>query len=193
MTTYILHGGMTSRKTADNDCFFRQFTSLVDKQTVEILFCYFARKREEWEALFERDQTAVRNNCDRDAELIMVEKVNDIYKKIIYADVIYFAGGEQEYLAPFIPDLRSLKESLDGKIYIGSSMGAFLASQNYVLSYDRQDTAHVYQGLGLVPFNTLCHWNVETMKQEKINFLKEVDPEKPVILLDEEKYITFIN
>ena len=43
MTTYILHGGRTSKRNAQNEAFFAQFTELVAKETVTILLCYFSK------------------------------------------------------------------------------------------------------------------------------------------------------
>ena len=69
-------------------------------------------------------------------------------------------------------------------------MGAFLAAKHYVLSLDGQDTNTVYPGLGLIPYNILCHWNVEKNKDKKINMLKEKNPQTPLLLIEEGKFET---
>jgi len=84
--------------------------------------------------------------------------------------------------------LNFLKEALHNKVFIGSSMGSFLASRHYVLSLSDQDEDIVFEGLGLVPYNVLCHWNVETNKNTKIAMLKEKNPQSPILLIEEEKF-----
>jgi len=67
-------------------------------------------------------------------------------------------------------------------------MGSFLAAKHYVLPLSDQKEDEVYEGLGLVPYNILCHWNVEKNKEIKINMLKEKDAQTPLLLIEEEKF-----
>ena len=69
-------------------------------------------------------------------------------------------------------------------------MGALLASKYYVLSLSNQNEDTVYDGLGLVPYNILCHWNIETNKDKKISMLKEKDPQTPLLLIEEKRFVT---
>jgi hypothetical protein len=71
-------------------------------------------------------------------------------------------------------------------------MGSFFAAKNYILSLAGQDFNIVYQGVGLLPINISCHWDVETKKEEKIDLLRESAPELPILTLDECKFSTFI-
>ncbi len=179
MTTYVLHGGNTAKDSEENKLFFRQFTS-------SVLLCYFARNKSEWSQLFERDKAKI----DPHVRMSVVHNIADLKAKLPSTNALYVAGGEQEYLEPYIKDLSKLKMLLDGKTYIGSSMGAFLASEHYILSYDRQDSSRIYDGLGFVHVNTLCHWNIENHKEQKIKMLKEKYPEIPILLLNEEEFTT---
>lgn len=63
-----------------------------------------------------------------------------------------------------------------------------LASKNYVLSLSTQNENTVYEGLGLIPYNTLCHFNIEKNKEKKIALLKNKDPHTPILCIDEEKF-----
>lgn len=101
----------------------------------------------------------------------VLEDVADLLSNIDDYDVLYVAGGEAELLEPYYKSLSFLKEKLAGKVYVGSSMGAFLASKNYVLSFDCQDSDTKHQGLGLLPIQTLCHWNIEEKNKGNSNFL----------------------
>lgn len=67
-------------------------------------------------------------------------------------------------------------------------MGAFLVSMYYVLSFTSQDVGKVYSGLGLIPYSSLCHWNVEKYKNKKIAMLKEKDSQTPILLIEEQRF-----
>ena len=192
MTTYILHGGQTSKISPHNDLFFRLFTSLIRKDRVKILMCYWAREKKTWNELFERDKFKILKQSDKKVALEIVDNDSNLFKQLYEVDVLFVSGGKQEFLEPYIPKLNQLKAALRDKIYIGSSMGAFVASKHYVLSYESQNTDNIYKGLGLVPFNILCHWDIEIEKDKKIKMLKEKDPQIPILLLDEEKFSTFV-
>lgn len=190
MTTYILHGGRTSQPTSQNEKFFGKFTELVDKKEVTILLCYFARLKEKWEALIERDSNSIKNNTTKKVNILIAENPDDLLQKMDKSDVLYVAGGEAEFIEPFYKDLTSLKEKITGKVYAGSSMGAFFASEQYVLSLDSQDTNTVRKGLELLPIQILCHWDIETEKERKINLLTD-SSDKPIIVLNEFESVVF--
>lgn len=101
--------------------------------------------------------------------------------------MLYVVGGDAELIEPCYKDLSELKTKLDGKIYAGSSMGAFLASEGYVLSFDSQDSDTKHHGVGLLPIQTLCHWDIEGEKEMKLKLLDSV---KPIIVLNEGEFVT---
>lgn len=188
MTTYILHGGQSKTESVNNELFFKQFTDLVKKDTVKILLCYFARDKKSWNKLFENDKAKILKQSTKNATINIVDSLESLTAQLKEANVIYFSGGEEEFLRPYMEKLHFLKEALQNKIFIGSSMGAFLAAKRYVLSLSDQNEDAVYDGLGLVPYNILCHWNVEKNKEIKINMLREKDPQTPLLLIEEEKF-----
>jgi peptidase E len=188
MTTYILQGGKTKIESINNELFFRQFTELVPKDNANILLCYWAREKKNWNELFENDKTKILKQSIKKAIINIIDTVESLKTQLKEADVLYFSGGEEEFLRPYVSELGFLKEALNNKIYIGSSMGAFLASKHYVLSLSRQNEDTVYDGLGLVPYNILCHWNIEKNKQKKIDMLKEKDSQTPILLIEEQQF-----
>ena len=192
VATYVLHGGGTSKDSADNDEFFKRFTSIVHKNEIKILMCYFARPLEKWEELLKRDEAKIRKNTDKKVELIVTKDAGDLLNKLKISDVLYVAGGEQEHLAPYYSKLSELEMALSGKVYIGSSMGAFMVSRNYVLSLSRQEENKVFKGIDILPISTLCHWNVEKKKAYKIQILKDADNQAPIVTLDEGKFAVFV-
>lgn len=190
MTTYILYGGRTKIDSANNRLFFKQFTDKVAKNKVKILLCYWARDKKNWNESFEKDKIKILAQSIKEVEINIVDTLEILPKQLKEADVLYFSGGEEESLRPYMSQLQFLKESLHNKVFIGSSMGAFLAAKHYVLSLSDQNDGVVYDGLGLVPYNILCHWNIEMNKDKKIAMLKEKDPQTPLLFIDEEKFET---
>lgn len=187
MTTFLLHGGGTSKKLPGNDQFFADFTQLVNKPEVTIVLCYWSRGRDEWQKLIERDQNSILRNTDKNVTFQVAEDTADLFEKLKDADVLYVAGGDAELLEPYYAELGELKTALSGKVFAGSSMGAFLASQQYVLSFDSQDDSTVHNGVGLLPIRMLCHWDVEEKKDFKLNLLKNSEP---TIVLNEGEFVT---
>ncbi len=190
-TTYILHGGKTSIDLPGNPFFFRSFTEHVHKNEVSIVLCYWARQHHEWNTLFERDTMKVKQNTNKKVWFSIAESVEDLYQKLSLADVLFVSGGDAPLIEDYLPKLSDLKQKLNGKVYLGSSMGAFVASRNYVLSFDEHDQRNVHQGLGLVPIQILCHWNAEQNKERKIKLLQETSTD-PIVTLHEGESITIV-
>ncbi len=190
-TQIILHGGATSTESVENDKFFSYFTSLVDKDSVKILMCYFAREKGRWNTLLERDTPKVLKNTNKKVEFYVPDNPQDLLEKLDEYDVLYVAGGTAELIERLYPELKELKTKLRGKVYLGSSMGAFMAGNDYVLSFDKQDTLNAHKGIGLLPINCLVHWDVESKKEEKIKMIKS-SSDLPLITLDEGESIKII-
>ena len=187
MTTYLLHGGKTSINDLNNDRFFSEFANLVDKPEVKILLCYWARTKDQLKTKSEQDIFRIKKNTDKKLNFHLVENPQELLEKIPEYDVFYVAGGEAYLLEPYYPKLGFLKSKLKNKVYAGSSMGTFLASSNYVLSLDHQDNNTVHDGLGLLPISVLCHWNIETKKNQKLKLLQQNN--KPILVLNETEYV----
>ncbi len=191
-TTFVLHGGRTSIESEQNNQFFAKFTSLVDKDQVNILMCYFSRDKSEWQGLFDRDTKKVLANTTKKVNFYVPENPADLKEKIGSYDVLFVSGGDAPPIESLYSDLTWLKEKLDGKVYLGSSMGTFAVSTKYVLSFDEQDSKSIRAGIGLLPINTLVHWDKEQNKQEKIAMLQK-DSNLPIITLNEGESVTIIN
>jgi len=187
MTVYLLHGGKTSINDPNNNRFFGEFTNLVDKPRVKILLCYWARTKDQWKTKSEQDISRIKKKTNKKVIFHIVENPQDLQKNLPDYDVFYVAGGEAYLLEPSYKKLGFLKNKLKNKVYAGSSMGAFLASDSYVLSLDDQDTNTVHKGLGLLPISVLCHWNIETKKNQKLKLLQQNN--KPILVLNETEYI----
>jgi peptidase E len=184
VTTYILHGGKTSIDNEQNEKFFGQIAELVNKPEVTVLLCYFARQREKWSALIEKNSQSIKNNTQKKVTFLVAENPKDLLSKIDQADALYVAGGEAELIEPFYQELLGLKEKLRDKVYAGSSMGAFMAAQSYILSADAQEANTIHEGLGLLPIKALCHWDLEPEKEKKLQLLSS-NNDLPILVLNE--------
>lgn len=190
-TIYILHGGETKTRTPSNDRFFSQFTSLVDKDEVNILMCYWCRDKSLWQTVFDRDTKRVLEQTSKKVNFMMPTDPLHLKKIIDSYDVLYVAGGPAETLEGLYSELSWLQAKLEDKVYLGSSMGAFIVSDQYVLSYDAQDNLSVHNGLGMLKLNCLVHWDQETNRERKIAMLQEKSS-NPIMLLDEGESIRLV-
>lgn len=189
MITYLLHGGYTSRNNPNNDAFFAQITNAVPKKNVKVLLCYWAKDKHKWEKKSKSDMDFITKNTDKTVDFHILDKPTELEEMISDYDAIYVAGGEAENIEPYYKYFDQVKDQLDGKVYAGSSMGAFLVSENYLLSFTYQDELNVHQGIGLLPIQTLCHWDIEERKEEKLDLLRSVS-DQPIIALDECQFVT---
>lgn len=189
MTTYLLHGGRTSKPHPGNKAFFTQFTSLVKKNKVTILLCYFSNDLMKWDSLIERDTNTIKSNTKKEVEILVAKNSKDLFEKLEKSDVLYVAGGDAEPIEALYSQLTGLKHKLTDKIYAGSSMGAFLVSKHYVLSMTYQEENEVHSGIGLLPVQILCHWDVEDNKDKKLGLLT-ANSDLPVIVLNEFETVT---
>lgn len=191
-TTFVLHGGYSLRESKDNEAFYKLFTTLVEKDHVKILLCYFAQEKIKWDNLFNQHKSKIIEQSDKEVEIYVANDTRDLLRKLETSDVLFVEGGKDYLIEPQLPKLRELDKAINGKVYLGSSMGAFIVCKNYVLSFMDQDVNHVHEGLGIVPFNALCHWNVEPDKTKKIKMLKDKDAQTPIAILDDEKFSIFV-
>lgn len=192
MTTFLLHGGATSKQNENNNQFFKQLVELVPKNEVHVVLCYWARPKDEHKQLISRDSETISNQTNKHIIFHTAVNPSHLSKLLEACDALYVAGGDDQLIEPYYKELDFLKDKLKNKIYAGSSMGAFLVSESYVLSYDSQDDNSVHTGVGLLPIQILCHWDVETKKQQKITLLTNYS-DKPIISLDECNFVTLYN
>ena len=154
--------------------------------------CYWAREKGEWDSLLARDKGKIENSTTKKITFTVTSDPEDLFSQIDSCDVLFVAGGKAHLVEPLLPSLEGLREKLERKVYIGSSMGAFTVAKNYILSFGSQDDKNVHHGLGLLPVSILCHWDIENRKSEKISSLKRLDPDAPILTLDEGSFTTLI-
>ncbi len=180
MTTFILHGGATSKDNDQNEYFFSCFSKFVNKPQVRILLCYFSSKRSEWDKLFKRDKPKIIKNSNKKLSFEIAENAADLLAKIDDCDVLYVAGGQPNLIEPYYPQLDKLTRKLSNKVYIGSSLGTYMVSENYLSSIDNK----IHKGIGLLSIQTVCHWDQKEDKEQKLALLNN-NSELMVLVLDE--------
>lgn len=186
-TTYILHGGKSKVDNESNREYYKEFTGNTPKDTIKILACYWARNKEEWDPLLKIEKELIIKEADKEVIIDIAIDPKNLVERISDYDVLYVSSGDNILAKESLKELNGLKEQLDGKVYIGSSMGAFLACNNYVLSLDHQDYTASHSGLGLLPLNLLCHFNIEKRKEMKLELLRDKD--NPILTLDEYQFV----
>ncbi|MFO7881107.1 MAG: Type 1 glutamine amidotransferase-like domain-containing protein [Kosmotogaceae bacterium] len=180
MTTYLLHGGETSRDNSQNDYFFKHFTALVNKNSVKILLCYLSQEKAKWDKSIQRDKPKITNKTNKKVSFDIAESAEDLLSKIEENDVLYVAGGQPDLLEPYYTQLKGLREKLKDKVYIGSSMGTYMVSENYfTMQYQT-----IHQGMGILPIQTICHWDQIEDREHKLSLLKE-NSKSMVLVLNE--------
>lgn len=110
-------------------------------------------------------------------------KSKEALSPIYNADIIWFAGGYWGYLMYWLRFLGleiEIKPLLEqGKVYIGSSAGANIASKSLVLAswykYDLQKPGgerggDIFPGLGLVDFDIYPHYQDELYEYVKTHY-----------------------
>lgn len=188
-TTYVLHGGETSKSS---ELYFKKFTDLVNKDEVKILMCYWPREKSKWNSFLTKDHERITKVTSKKVIFTVTPDPEDLLSQISSHDVLFVAGGKAHLIEPLLSSLKGLREKLEGKVYVGSSMGAFIVAKNYILSFGSQDYKNVHHGLNLLPISILCHWDIENRKVEKISNLKQEDPDAPIVTIDEGTFTTLI-
>lgn len=190
-TQYILHGGVTTKKCQSNDDFFKSFSSLVNKKRIKILLCYWALKKEKRQETFRRDKPKIlKHSGEKEIEIEVVQNPKDFDKKINEADVFYIYGGKFDGLKDTIGKINDFKAKIKGKLVIGSSAGSFLLCKYSLNSFNFQKT-EINEGLGLLPLNVLCHFDIEKRAEEKVDKILKVAPQLPILTLDEGEFVSF--
>lgn len=191
-TTYILHGGNTSIKSESNQNFFKEFENCVAKQEVSVLISLWSREKSSWSDLFVKYKEKISQSAEKNFYFDIANDPQDFANKIKNFDIFYVIGGDADNIEPLYSQLPDFKSQLEGKVYIGGSMGAFMVCTNYVLSFDQQDYLTVHKGLGILQLNLLCHWDIEKRKELKIEMLKKEAPDLPILTLGEGEYVKFV-
>lgn len=183
MSTYILHGGATSRKTPKNEKYFLEMTKdlLID---ATILCVYFSREKDRWPELFEQDKINFSSVAsEKKFNFILADEDTDIFvEQINKADLVYLRGGDTERLEQFLNKVDNLKQLFSNKIISGSSAGAYVLS-TYYYSNSKDE---VCSGLGILPIKVFCHYTED--KKDTLELLQKFRESLEVVVLSDEEF-----
>ena len=185
MTTFILHGGYTSTPNENNKRYYLEIAKRIPKNG-RILFVYFANEESKWESLLENDKENFKkfgNKINFECEIASKNK-EELIKQIKSSDCIYLRGGENYELIDIIKNLGNFGKLINGKIVVGSSMGAYIISKYFY----SQTKNKIMEGLSLAPLKTLVHY--KESDKEALEKLKDFKEDLPVYVLKDTEFVT---
>jgi peptidase E len=152
MTKYILASGYRGMTENTARSFRKEIFGGIEKKTIKILDCFFAQDKSSWSERFERDKVFfVNQGYDLSFELAEIES---FVEQIKQSDVVIFQGGHARVMEDVLSKISGWKESLAGKVVIGSSAGA----DNLVRHYGVGKTMRIGDGYGLIPIKFIPHF-----------------------------------
>jgi len=207
---FILHGGDTNPELGNNEAFISEIVDGFQdvKEALKVICIYWAREPEEHLELLEQDQVRlnyIMGNVEYDfknkdvsthrfpnriCELPSDDSIQ-LRQQLEAAKIIYIRGGNIHLLMDVvnnkIPDFVQFLHSLDGKIIIGSSAGAYLLSTYF---YSQSDD-RIFPGLGALPIKVTAHWNEN--RRDGIRMLRDTNDNLPIIAIPESNYVVMFD
>lgn len=180
-TKYILHGGFAGHSNEENDKFYEEIlTDTQDK--LNVLLVYFAKEDDRIPVNKAEDVAHFEGNKENKELTYEVATEKEFSEQVKRADIIHLHGGTTLKLLAALQKHLGLKKLFDGKVVAGESAGAYVLS-----TYFYSKTADgLYQGLGLVPVKTICHYIGENKEK-----LSDVGKDLELLLLPDYKFKVF--
>jgi len=181
----LLHGGNMKPDVGKNREFFRQVLT-IEKPVVRVLMVYYSVPLSQWDEKQERDEVHLMEAAKQLEVDLSVRIANWNVKEFLAhleeVDVVFFAGGpDMARMQTMFMEIPQLKERLQDKTVVGSSVGAYLLSSAFA-----SRRYGILEGFGIVPYNVMCHYNIS--RSPVATELKNKYPENPTILLEEGGY-----
>lgn len=196
MTKYLLNSGGISNSADKGKKFFNAIIEGLGNKP-HILFCFFAKPREEWEANYEEYKAGFIKQLPKDKNPFFELAFPDKFaKQIQKADAIYIHGGD-DYLLQYWLRQFPLPKLWAGKVVATNSASSNALSTRFWTCDWRQ----CIDGIGILPIKFLAHYESDYGKDDprgQINWLsakKELenygDKSLPVYALNEGEFIFF--
>lgn len=182
-TKYILHGGESSKRTQENETFFRTILDLTNKDQINILCVYFARPEHRWQESFYEDRIAFENVSGSKSLYINLAEKDTFEEQIKNSDVIFINGGFKGFLREALLGIESLENILNNKIVVGISAGANMLAKYYY----SQGGDEIREGIGLLPIKVICHYSEDKFGQ--LELLKKYKEDLPIYKIPEESFV----
>lgn len=154
MTKYILNSGGLGDNPKKANLFYNEMLKDLGSKP-KILFCFFARPREDWEKTFDKYKSNFLELIEKDLEPIIELAFPDKFiKQVNNNDVIIIFGGD-DILIQYWLKQYDLPKLWEGKVVAGSSAG----SNALVNSSWTCDWRKCIDGLNILPIKFIPHYN----------------------------------
>lgn len=192
-TKYILAGGYIQNASDKGEAFCHELVKDVNKESIKILDCMFARPKKDWQETIKKDTDFFSRYLAK-FELVIADPDN-FPEQVKEADIIFLRGGFTLPLMEALSKDISWAKELGGKVVAGTSAGAeVLAKYYHVLKTNRTG-----DGFGLIPIKFVPHWKSVFFDGETQNLdwdkilqeLKEYKEDLPVLTLAEGEFKVF--
>ncbi|MCL5012179.1 MAG: Type 1 glutamine amidotransferase-like domain-containing protein [Patescibacteria group bacterium] len=152
-TKFILHGGFNPGEGSENDAFFQEILKSAP-QKVDILLVYFAK--EENRVDINRKEDVEQFEKNKGNRILSFQTANEeIFRnQMKKADIVYLHGGLSTKLLSVLEKFTDLDEMFKGKIVAGDSAGANVLCKSFYSEVSKD----VFNGLGILPLNIVCHY-----------------------------------
>lgn len=162
MTKYVLIGGYIYNAKDKGRAFCDELVSDIHHRPIKILDCLFARERETWDKRFVEDKEFFHLHL-KEVEVELAEPSKFI-EQAKDCDIIFFQGGVPRTMISLLDSAGEWKNSLKGKVVVGSSGGADALCKYYGVG----KTMNIGEGLGILPIKIIPHW------KSKSNYAKNL-------------------
>jgi peptidase E len=189
MTKVYLHGGNSTKNSEKNKLFFEELINSVDKDEMNVLCVYFARPEYRWEDSYAEDQSIFfarglelgKDIVTKMATYDMEELKEDIKK----ADIVFINGGMKGHLKSTLEKIGDIRAIFSGKVVVGISAGA----NNLCKYYHSIVAEDIREGIGLLDYKIITHFNDDHLDKEKIMMLEDYKEVLPLLKIQEEEYL----
>lgn len=191
MTKYILHGGFTRTDNEMNRAFFEEITrDIQDGGT--ILLCNFASKDKDNSYRIKEDGERIQQQSHGKNFKFLLANEKDFIKQLKQSNALYIRGGSTPKLLAILKQFSDFKENLNGKTIVGSSAGAY-AIGSYSAFHDDESGGGVREGLGLLPFRVVCHYESLDLppNPKALNTLKNICQDLELVFLKDFEWKVF--
>ena len=178
-TKFVLHGGFKPGLKQEDDLFFKEILEST-KDNSKVLLVYFAKK-EIGSMSANKQEDIFQFEKNSDGKKLSFEMADEglFTKQIVRSDIIYLHGGNSLKLLDILSKIKNIKELFEGRIIAADSAGVNSLS-TYFYS---QSTNSIVEGIGLIPFKTICHYS--QVYKDKFEVFSKKNKVSKLLLLSE--------
>jgi len=178
-TKYILHGGYTRKKNAENIKFFTEFFRDIPENGT-ILAVLFASENDGDENYFKKFCGRLKNYTSKEVTFLKANR-DDFIEQATKSDAIFLQGGNTRRILKVMRDYKNLSEVFAGKTIAGSSAGAYTLA-TLGTSHDEKN---MREGLGILPLRVVCHYESDKLppSETSLDEIRNSEQQLELVLL----------